>query len=86
MAKGEATFIKRKGRKIKTKVKRSNSRNNVKIKQKFNKDGTLKKTVTKFRGKRTVTKPTDKKKDSMQSKFAKKTNKMWNDRLKYSDI
>ena len=57
MAKGEATFVKQKGRKIKTKVQRNKSRNNLKVKQKFNKDGTLKKTVTKFRGKRTVTKP-----------------------------
>ena len=57
MAKGEATFVKQKGRKIKTKVKRPNSINNLKVKQKYNKDGTLKKTVTKFRGKRTVVKP-----------------------------
>lgn len=82
----ETTTIKRKGRKIKTKVKRNNRLNNQKIKQKFNKDGTLKKTVTKFRGKRKVKKFTDKKKDNMQLKFAKKVKSAWNDRLKYSDI
>lgn len=76
----DTTIIRTKGRKIKTKS------GDVKIKQKFNKDGTLKKTVRKFKGKRKVKKFTDKKKDSMQSKFAKKVKSAWNDRLKYSDI
>lgn len=82
----DTTTIKRKGRKVKTKVKRNNRLNNLKIKQKFNKDGTLKKTVTKFRGKRRVHKTKKHGPVGGGAKYNKDGTIKMNQRLKYSDI
>ena len=61
MPQGEGTYGTQVGRPrkriIKSTVKRGNKRNDLKIKTKLNKDGSVKKTVTRFRGKRTVVKP-----------------------------
>ena len=61
MPQGKGTYGSQVGRPrkriIKSTVKRGNKRNDLKIKTKLNKDGSVKKTVTRFRGKRTVVKP-----------------------------